>query len=141
MTPSVVPAALRAMVRRRAGYRCEYCHTPEWLSGLECEIDHILPISQGGQTTEDNLCLACSACNGFKQASTQGVDPVIGDKVSLFHPRQHRWEDHFAWSEDSTRISGLTSIGRATISILRMNNDLIVNARRIWVFAGLRRFL
>lgn len=38
-----IPSALRDLVRQRAGSRCEYCQTSEWLTGLEREIDHIHP--------------------------------------------------------------------------------------------------
>lgn len=45
MTSYSVPRALREAVRQRAGVRCEYCLTAEWLNGIESEIDHILPRS------------------------------------------------------------------------------------------------
>ena len=35
-----------------------------------------------------------------------------------------------------TQISGITSVGRATIEALQMNNEYVVEARRFWVFAG-----
>jgi hypothetical protein len=28
--------------------------------------DHIQPVSQGGDTTFENLCLGCRSCNKFK---------------------------------------------------------------------------
>ncbi|WNZ24154.1 mitochondrial large ribosomal subunit protein uL30m [Leptolyngbya sp. NK1-12] len=31
------------------------------------------------------------------------------------------WSEHFAWSEDTTLIIGLTPIGRATVQTLRLN--------------------
>jgi len=34
------------------------------------------------------------------------------------------------------RVVGLTAIGRATIVALKMNNEVIVDARRRWVSAG-----
>lgn len=131
-----IPKALREQVRQRAGDRCEYCRTPTWLTGLQHEIDHIVPRAQGGSTTLDNLCLACPACNGYKQAQTHGTDPETGETGPLFHPRQQQWDDHFAWSEDGTRIIGRTPCGRAIIEALRLNHPLIVVARAIWVQTG-----
>ncbi len=137
MTAPRISALLREQVRRRAGDRCEYCQTLEWLSGLACETDHILPRAHGGTTTLDNLCLACPSCNGHKQARTHGLDPLTGEAVRLFHPRTQAWRDHFDWSEGGLFIVGRTACGRATVEALRLNHDRLVRARQIWVFAGL----
>lgn len=131
-----IPAELREVVRQRARRHCEYCQTSEWLTGLECEIDHIIPWTQGGPSTDDNLCLACASCNGYKQAKTHSIDPDTEEQVALFHPRQQRWHEHFGWSEDGTHITGSTPCGRATVDALRMNHALIVAARAIWVSFG-----
>ena len=136
MAASDIPKPLREQVRTRAEHRCEYCQTSEWLSGIRCEIDHIIPLARDGPTTAENLCLACPSCNGHKQAKTHAVDPESGERVPLFHPRRQRWSDHFAWSEDGVVIAGLTACGRATIKALNLNHPLIVAARSIWVGAG-----
>jgi len=54
----------------------------------------------------------------------------------LFHPRQQKWSEHFAWSEDGTEIMGLTACGRTTVLALRLNNELAVTVRLNWVQAG-----
>jgi hypothetical protein len=128
-----ISVTVRQLVRERARQRCEYCQTAEWLSGIANEIDHIIPLAAGGTDDLDNLCLACPVCNGRKWAKTRAVDPTTGATVALFHPRQQLWSDHFAWSEDSKTILGLTVCGRATIQALQMNHELIVAARAIWV--------
>lgn len=137
MATSYIPDALRDQVRRRANYRCEYCQTPEWLIGAEHEVDHIMPRSQGGATDADNLCSACSPCNGNKRTNVSGIDLQTGERVALFHPRQQRWQDHFMWSPDGTQIVGLTPYGRATIEVLKLNHPLILVARSVWVSTGL----
>jgi len=137
MTSTPIPKPLRELVRQRAAGRCEYCQTSEWLSGLPGEVDHILPRALGGPTTADNLCLACSSCNGYKQARHCGIDRETGQEQPLFHPRQQVWREHFAWNQDATRVVGLTPCGRATIEALHLNHPLIVVARSIWVRAGL----
>jgi hypothetical protein len=44
--------------------------------------------------------------------------------------------EHFDWREDGKRIRGLTPIGRATAARLKMNLLRIVEARTIWIMAG-----
>ncbi|MFB2878253.1 HNH endonuclease [Floridanema aerugineum] len=98
--------------------------------------DHIQPISKGGETSFENVCLACRSCNEFKSDATVAVDPVTGENAPLFNPRTQNWSEHFSWSSDTTKFEGLTSIGRATIVRLRMNNSVIVAARRRWAISG-----
>ena len=120
------------LVRTRARFRCEYCHASEQITGQRCHIDHIIPQVRGGKTEPDNLCLACAACNSFKLDRIEATDPETAESVSLFHPRRQNWHDHFAWSADGIRILGLTPSGRATISALKMNRPLVVEARSSW---------
>lgn len=42
----------------------------------------------------------------------------------------------FSWSEDARTITGLTSIGRATVEALRMNRDELINLRKLMFAAG-----
>lgn len=126
---------LRQQVTERARGRCEYCQTQQVIV-VSMEIDHIVPESAGGETTPDNLCLACVGCNGFKLDFQSGIDPETEQESQLFNPRVQNWRDHFQWSDDGLRVRGLTAIGRATITRLRMNRDAVVNSRRRWVEAG-----
>ncbi|GAB4193000.1 MAG: hypothetical protein Fur006_37790 [Coleofasciculaceae cyanobacterium] len=48
--------------------------------------DRIYPRSKGGETTFENVCLACRSCNEFKADSTEAIDPLTGETVSLFNP-------------------------------------------------------
>jgi 5-methylcytosine-specific restriction endonuclease McrA len=89
-----------------------------------------MPVTLGGETTLDNLALACPGCNAHKYTRTEAPDPVDGAVVPLYNPRKQRWRDHFRWNEDFTRIVGLTPTGRATVSALQMNRPGVVNMRR-----------
>lgn len=131
-----MPAALRRQVVQDARHRCGYCLTPERIVGRPMVIDHIVPMARGGTTERENLWLACRRCNEFKGSRTHAVDPVTEMKIPLFNPRRQSWLVHFAWSEDGTKIIGLTTTGRATVAALRLNNEEIVGARWLWVQAG-----
>jgi hypothetical protein len=130
-----IPQTLAQQVTQPARGRCEYCQTPQAIV-VEMEIDHVIPVSAAGETSLDNLCLACVGCNGFKSAFQVAADPVTGDQVDLFNPRTQAWTDHFTWSQDGSRVLGLTPSGRATVERLRMNRERLVIARQLWVQAG-----
>lgn len=137
MNSAYVPANLVRLVRHRAGGACEYCRLPQSSQEAAFHIDHIQPRSAGGPTRADNLALACVTCSLRKGSREVARDPVTGDLVPIFHPRNDKWSDHFAWSE-SWRAEGKTQRGRATIAALGMNRAAIVAIRRL--LAGLGKF-
>jgi hypothetical protein len=90
-----------------------------------------IPRAAGGTNHLDNLAFACPGCNGQKFTATEAIDPVSGELVPLYHPRQDEWNVHFTFSEDFGEVIGLTSIGRATVSRLEMNRLGACNLRRL----------
>jgi 5-methylcytosine-specific restriction endonuclease McrA len=114
--------ATRALVRERAGHRCEYCQTHQEDSPLAAlHIEHIRPLKHGGSNDESNLCLACIDCNLHKGPNLTGIDPLTDAVTPLFHPRQQQWDEHFRW--EGLHIVGLTDTGRTTVRVLCMNSD------------------
>jgi HNH endonuclease len=131
----------RQRIRQRAKFLCEYCHSSEEASTSLFTFDHLIPQSLGGNDTENNLALACHRCNGRRYNFTDGIDPETQIPFPLFNPRQHNWFDHFIWSADGQKILAITSIGRATLKRLDMNDDWhddgsIQRARRLWIRGG-----
>jgi hypothetical protein len=59
-----IPLSLRYRILKRDGFRCVRCgRSPAFEPGLELHVDHILPWSRGGETTEENLQALCADCN------------------------------------------------------------------------------
>lgn len=122
-----ISASLRRQVVERADNRCEYCGLSQAGQEALFHVDHIAPVAAGGQTTLDNLALACVSCSLRKGAREEVVDPQTGKLVSLFHPRRDSWNGHFNW--DAFRVVGLTPAGRATVGALQMNRPLALAIR------------
>ncbi|MCB0084943.1 MAG: HNH endonuclease [Caldilineaceae bacterium] len=131
-----IPTQIRQQVEQEAQMRCGYCRTSHIFTAKTLHIEHIIPIAAGGGSEIDNLWLACELCNGAKGMKTHAVDPLTIATVALFHPRLQQWSDHFRWSEDGTRILGITPNGRATVAALKLNRPSLVAARKWWVSAG-----
>jgi len=134
---STVSPQVARKVAERARFRCEYCHTPQMITGQTFHIEHILPRSQGGQSDLHNLCLACPRCNLHKQDLIAAIDPRTNRHARLFDPRQDDWDKHFRWSSALTRVIGRTSIGRATVVRLSFNSPVMILARQMWVLLRL----
>jgi len=62
-----IPQGLRTKVFERDMYRCLRCGAHQDLSA-----DHIIPESEGGPTSEENLQTLCRPCNSWK--ATQTID-------------------------------------------------------------------
>src|SRR5215472_4475410 len=124
----MIDAATRSHVRERAPNRCEYCHLHQDHSELLHHIEHVVARQHGGTDSIENLALACHRCNLRKGPNLSGVDPQTGLVENLFHPRRHRWDDHFAFREEY--IEGLTAAGRATVEVLALNDVRRLELRR-----------
>lgn len=67
---SFVRKSLRFAVYARDKFDCVYCRDvfPIDLTGAGLHLDHVVPRSQGGKDTPDNLVTACERCNTRKGA-------------------------------------------------------------------------
>ncbi len=56
---------LRYSILKRDGFRCKICgRTAE--DGVKLHVDHIMPVSKGGETISSNLRTLCETCNWGK---------------------------------------------------------------------------
>jgi hypothetical protein len=131
-----IPEEIQKKVRIRANYLCEYCHTSEKWQYVRFTVDHVIPLTKNGIDTLDNLALACFHCNRRKSDKLTALDPVTGEEVPLFNPRKDVWNEHFIWSENRLFIIGLTPVGRATVDILQLNRERVINIRAADVAVG-----
>ena len=51
----------RQNIYRRDGHKCQYCGSKSSLT-----LDHVIPISKGGNSSWENLVTACKKCNARK---------------------------------------------------------------------------
>jgi 5-methylcytosine-specific restriction endonuclease McrA len=56
----------RKNILRRDGHRCQYCGR----SDIPLTLDHVIPLSRGGEDTWENLVCACVRCNNRKGDQT-----------------------------------------------------------------------
>ncbi len=136
MPSSRLPESVRRRIALRAGLQCEYCRSPSDCSNPSFSVEHTLPRSRGGSDEDDNLAWSCMGCNDRKYTEVDALDPVSGEVVNLFNPRQHRWDEHFSWAADFKQIVGLSAIGRATVAKLKLNRSELVKLRGILRIAG-----
>ncbi len=64
MGQAPIPPDVKQLVWKRDGGACCACGF-----GVELQYDHVIPVSLGGGSTEDNLQILCGPCNRRKGAS------------------------------------------------------------------------
>lgn len=64
-----------------------------------------------------------------------GYRPRHGADRPLFHPRNEVWDEHFVWN--GPELLGLTPAGRATIAVLRINQQERVALRAALIVEGM----
>lgn len=130
-----ISAALRRFVKERAKDRCEYCLEPQSASAFEHEPDHIVPVQHGGESTADNLALACVHCNRRKGPNVGSFDPKTGNLVPFYNPRLQKWKEHFRLKDGM--IHPLTAEARVTVKIFRFNDAQLIEKRRKLIALGM----
>lgn len=112
------------LVRRRAGFACEFCGVSEVDSGGALTIDHFRPLSKGGGSEIENLIYCCTRCNAYKQAYW----PQTTAELSLWNPRHEPVGAHFVELEDG-QLLPLTEVAEFTANRLRLNRPPLVSYR------------
>ena len=130
-----VPEAVSRAVRSRADGRCQYCLMHESLQGATFHVEHVIPQSKGGESSLENIALACPGCNLHKADRTTAVDPATGEQVPLFHPIRQRWQEHFRFK--TYQVEGKTAVGRATLEVLDLNHSRRQRIRQVEEAFGL----
>ena len=82
--------AVRWAVLRRDKFQCQYCG--QFAPNVKLEVDHIIPIAEGGTNAEDNLKTACFACNRGKGTlwliERSGKQPVASGGERESYPKR-----------------------------------------------------
>jgi 5-methylcytosine-specific restriction endonuclease McrA len=110
IAPAKYPAFTRFNLFLRDGFACQYCGADNDLT-----FDHILPRSQGGRTTWQNVTTACAPCNlrkGGRTPSQSRMFPSIApyrptvfqlhDQGRKFPPNHlhESWRDYLYWDTE-----------------------------------------
>ncbi len=132
-----ISKGIRKEVSDRANGYCEYCYALSDYSPNTFSIDHIIPQSLEGNHDISNLALSCTNCNNHKYNKIEHFDAITNQNIPLFHPRTDYWLNHFQWSSDGQLIMGLTSKGRVTVELLRLNRQSNINLRELLLLVGL----
>jgi hypothetical protein len=106
-------------VRRRKAFlihffntNCFYCGIPTQTSDVLISnlmtLDHIVPVSRGGNNDVSNLVICCASCNNdrgnklFEDYMIKVLDGMSYDQRDLFYQRYDAREEFLTWYEAAT---------------------------------------
>ena len=79
---------VRFDVFKRDGFKCCYCGANP-SDTVVLEVDHVVPVAEGGQNDIDNLVTSCQPCNRGKGAIPLDVIPqTLEEKASIVAERE-----------------------------------------------------
>ncbi len=88
--PSLGVVFNRGNLRKRDENTCQYCG--QRTEPARLTIDHVMPLSRGGETSWENCVLACRRCNNRKGSLT----PSEARMKLLRRPFQPEWSPRYA---------------------------------------------
>jgi hypothetical protein len=68
-------------------------------------------------------------CNRYKGTDIAAIDQSSGKITRLFDPRSDLWRDHFRL--EGATIEPISSVGSATVKLLRLNVPERISERRL----------
>lgn len=100
-----IPKSVRFEVFKRDSFACQYCGGQAPTVALV--VDHIHPVSKGGDNDITNLITSCVACNAGKGSRTLSDETVIAKRKEQLDELQERREQLEMMMEWHRGLAGL----------------------------------
>lgn len=92
---------LRFEVFKRDGFTCQYCG--QMSPDVVLEVDHIVPVAEGGKNDLLNLIAACVDCNrgkGAREISDNSIVKMQQKQLAELNERKEQMKMMLAWKEE-----------------------------------------
>lgn len=96
-----IKASVRFEVFKRDSFKCQYCGAAS--PDVVLQVDHIHPVSKGGDNEVMNLITACRDCNGGKSDKTLSDNSVIERQraqLEELNERREQLEMMLQWRQE-----------------------------------------
>lgn len=96
MARKSISKKLRFDVFKRDAFRCQYCgRTPP---NITLELDHFIPVAEGGTNDIDNLLTSCFDCNRGKSSNLiEQIPPTIKTRQELLKEQESQSREYNRW--------------------------------------------
>lgn len=135
-----IPKKKRFEVFKRDSFRCQYCgrSAPDVI----LEVDHIIPVAEGGKNDIMNLITSCRDCNRGK-GKTKLTDRAILEKqkaeLDALNDRREQMEMMIQWREELSNISDMQAQEVSKL-ITKLTGDTLRDNQLNEVYTLIKRF-
>lgn len=109
---------LRFEILKRDGFKCRYCGIDAVAGPLQ--VDHVIPVAEGGSTVAENLVAACSSCNGGK-SSVLLDESRVGKNTPTSAMREHAKQIRAYLSAVKERDLAMNEMSEYVLSVWTQN--------------------
>ena len=98
---------IRFEVFKRDKFTCNYCGRSPVIDDVVLEVDHIVPVKEGGNNHMLNLLTSCFDCNRGKAANKIDDNKVVAQQkkqLDLEQDKKEQMELVFQWHKDCQGI-------------------------------------
>ena len=96
-----ITKSVRSEVYKRAGFKCQYCGASA--PDVILEVDHIVPVAEGGENDIMNLITSCRDCNrgkGKKKLTDKQIIEKQKTELDDLNERRQQMEMMIQWKCD-----------------------------------------
>lgn len=132
--------AKRFEVFKRDSFRCQYCgrSAPDVI----LEVDHIIPVAEGGKNDLMNLITSCRDCNrgkGKRKLTDRDVLEKQKAELDALNDRREQMEMMIRWREELSDISDLQAKEVAKL-VEKLTGDTLYDYQFNEVYSLIKRF-
>lgn len=96
---------LRFKVFQRDGFTCQYCGAKPGSEDVILQVDHIVPVSKGGNNDIENLITACRKCNAGKtDRSLSDITPSISKNIEEITEKYEQLKGFYEYQQKSDKL-------------------------------------
>lgn len=120
--------------KRTNSWKCSYCGKVIY-DKSEVTVDHIIPKSKGGTTTDDNLTICCKSCNGLKSSKSKEhyLNLLkVNSRRKMHNPGAHKRKIRYtAYNRHGKNIESIARMDGTNISMKYIGNYVNVVDRAL----------
>ena len=131
---------IRFEVFKRDSFRCQYCgrSAPDVI----LEVDHIIPVAEGGKNELMNLITSCRDCNrgkGTKKLTDRDVLEKQKAELDALNERREQMEMMILWREELSNLSDMQATEVANL-VEKLTGDTLYDYQFNEVYSLIKRF-
>lgn len=134
---------LRFEVFKRDSFRCQYCgrSAPDVI----LEVDHIIPVAEGGKNSLMNLITSCRDCNrgkGKKKLTDKDILEKQKAELDALNERREQMEMMIRWRQELSNLTEaqIGEVEKLMYRLTKRENEHLTEQARNQLYTWIKQF-